>query len=196
MEWSLDHVEGLLTELVEARRVDLYEANRRLFIQLLDFDEHQPELVRKRGSSVFPANSRGAEGRGVPEKGAEFRGRALKKEKEKEKERREEKDKPSVSAEVQEVYDCWRDLLGKSDSRYEKISERRFKVILARFKDGFSVTDLKQALRAVADDDWPERVKHNDLTVVFRHREDVERWLDNDSPSELPYQVATPGEMF
>lgn len=106
------------------------------------------------------------------------------------------KAKTAVSAEVQEVYDHWRAALGKSDPRYDNMSERRAKTIQSRLSEGFSVAELVQALDAVAADDWADRSKHSDLDVIFRRRESVEKWLEGSSEGATLYRIASPGETF
>lgn len=83
-----------------------------------------------------------------------------------------------LKTEVREVYDHWRDKCGKSDARYNSVAPERAKKIRARLSDGFPVADLKRAIDAVAADPWPDRKKHNDITVIFRSREKVDEWLD------------------
>lgn len=194
LEWSLEYIDELLGELTDANRVERYTANSHLFIQLVDFDEHQPESARRRGGSIFPANSNSAQLRGTPEQSGELQFTPFKRERERE---REKKKDMSVSESVLEVYDCWRSELGKSDPRFNKISDRRAKIIQSRLKDGFTVSDLKQSIGAVASDSWPDRVNHNDLIVIFRHRESVDHWLGKGTSSNNgEYPVADNDVMF
>lgn len=74
------------------------------------------------------------------------------------------------------VYNRWRTVCGKTDSRYDKPSDGRKRKIRARLKE-FSSTDLLRALDAVVLDPWEERSQHNDLTVLFRNQEQVDRFL-------------------
>ncbi len=75
------------------------------------------------------------------------------------------------------IYELWRSLHGKTDKRYERPSSQRLSKIRARRRE-FSDVELDRALRASAQDDWPDRRKHNDLTVLFRSQEKVEHWLE------------------
>ncbi len=79
--------------------------------------------------------------------------------------------------EESELYDYWRVKLDKGP-RYEKPSAARIAKIRARFGDGFTPADLRRVIDAVAHDPWPDRKRHNDLTVILRSREKVEQWLD------------------
>ncbi len=81
-----------------------------------------------------------------------------------------------ANASVRTVYDCWREERKRTDSRYAKLSDGRRKKIQARLKE-FSVEELCNAIRCVARDPWPERANNDDLTVIFRSREQVERFL-------------------
>lgn len=76
------------------------------------------------------------------------------------------------------VYDHWRTQRSKTSTRYNKISKQRAQKIRSRLKDGFSVVDLKHAIDAVALDPWPDRRKHDDITIIFRSREQVDKFLD------------------
>ncbi len=76
------------------------------------------------------------------------------------------------------VYDHWRTALGKTDSRYEMLSAERRTKIQARLKDGYTVEQLCKVFDLAACDDWPERSRHSDITVLLRSREKVDAWLD------------------
>ena len=78
---------------------------------------------------------------------------------------------------VRRVYDHWRQARGKTRATYATISEGRRKKIQARLRE-FSADELCSAIDAVARDPWAERALHDDLTVIFRSREQVERFLE------------------
>lgn len=82
-----------------------------------------------------------------------------------------------VPGDIQEVYDHWRRVCSKTDRRYDRMSPARRKIIATRRKR-FSVEQLCSALDAVAADDWEDRSRHSDLTVLFRSDETVDAWLD------------------
>lgn len=92
--------------------------------------------------------------------------------------------KPNPKPEVHEanaslrrqVYDFWRQERKRTRSSYDTISDGRRKKIDARLKE-FSVEELCEAIRGVANDPWEERDQHDDLTVIFRSKEQVERFL-------------------
>lgn len=86
-------------------------------------------------------------------------------------------------ATVRRVYDHWRQVRGKRDPRYDRVSEERRRKIRSRLRE-FSEQDLFRALDAVALDDWPERDRHDDLTKLFQSREKVDRWLEIADASE------------
>jgi hypothetical protein len=83
----------------------------------------------------------------------------------------------SPNGHVQEIYDYWRTERGKTNRRYDRISDARRKKIVARLRE-FTADDLKQAIAAVALDPWAERPRHDDLTIILRSREQVERFLE------------------
>jgi DNA-binding MarR family transcriptional regulator len=85
--------------------------------------------------------------------------------------------KESVIEDVKTVYDQWRQARGKTNGRYATISPKRRQKIQARLRE-FSVADLIRAINAVAFDPWSERDQHDDITVLFKSREAVERWLE------------------
>jgi hypothetical protein len=83
----------------------------------------------------------------------------------------------AFSKKVQRIYDHWRSQRGKTRSNYERMSPARRQKIQARLKE-FSEDELIAAIDAIASDPWPDRSLHDDLTVVFRSREQVERFLE------------------
>lgn len=93
----------------------------------------------------------------------------------------------SVSPEqtVRGVYDHWRERRRKTNRRYETISDNRRKKIQTRLTE-FSAEDLKLAIDCVALDPWSERPLHDDLVVIFRNREQVEKFLAFSEPSVVP----------
>ncbi len=80
------------------------------------------------------------------------------------------------SPDVRVVYDFWRLERGKTNARYDRISDRREAKLKARLKE-FSVEDLCNAIRGVALDPWLERSRHDDLVTIFSNREQVEKFL-------------------
>ena len=96
---------------------------------------------------------------------------------------RVEKSPYGLSSQVATVYECWRTERGKSDPRYGRISKNRQTKIRARLSDGFSVDELCDAIRGVARDPWEDRPRNDDLLVIFRNREQVEKFLALCSPN-------------
>ena len=83
------------------------------------------------------------------------------------------------------IYDHWRAARGKTRSTYDTMSTERRRKIAARLKE-FTEAQLIQAIDGVGRDPWPDRKKHDDITVIFRSREQVERFLEmGDAPSDL-----------
>lgn len=93
---------------------------------------------------------------------------------------REEKKNPPLTppgGDVVAVYNHWRTARKKTDRRYDRISEGRRRKIVARLRE-FTADDLKQALDAVALDNWNGRARNDDLTILLGSRERVDKWLD------------------
>jgi hypothetical protein len=81
------------------------------------------------------------------------------------------------SRHVQDVYDYWREKRGKTDARYAKrIAPNRRKKIAARLRE-FTSEELKRCIDGVALDPWEDRPRHDDLTIIFRSQEQVEKFL-------------------
>jgi hypothetical protein len=103
-----------------------------------------------------------------------------------EEKREEEKEQDAAnSAAIQTVYDHWRVKLGKTDARYaNRITPNRRKKIAARLRE-FTSEELIRAIDGVALDPWQDRPRHNDLTIVFRTQEQVEKFIDLASGSSV-----------
>ncbi len=81
------------------------------------------------------------------------------------------------SATVKQIYNHWREARGKTRSSYDVISPNRRNKIKARLKE-FPVEDLIAAIDNLSRDPWPDRALHDDITLIFRSREQVERFLE------------------
>ncbi len=81
----------------------------------------------------------------------------------------------AASNDARHVFDHWLQARGKSE-RFTLTPGRR-KKIEARLND-FSPTVLCQAIDAVDHDPWAKRKLHDDLTIIFRNSDQVERFLD------------------
>ncbi len=75
---------------------------------------------------------------------------------------------------VEDIYAHWK--IARSKPRARLTENRRVK-IRARLREGFSVDDLIRAIDGVAFDPWPGRAQHDDLTVILRNPEQVERFV-------------------
>lgn len=78
---------------------------------------------------------------------------------------------------VASIYAYWRERRGKTRANYNTISDARRKKIVSRLKE-FTVEQLLDAIDGVCNDPWSERRLHDDLTVIFRSREQVDRFLE------------------
>jgi DNA-binding Lrp family transcriptional regulator len=86
---------------------------------------------------------------------------------------------PQQLDDVTRVYGYWRLKRGKTSKRYDEISPQRRKKIETRLRE-FTVDELFKALDGVCvdEDRWPDRSKYDDLTIVFRSREQVDRFIE------------------
>lgn len=75
------------------------------------------------------------------------------------------------------VYDHWRHARGRTSPRYRRISPKRREKIQARLRE-FTADELIRVIDAVAVDPWPDRARHDDIPVIFRSREQVDRFLE------------------
>jgi hypothetical protein len=163
-----------LEEMVGVGRAALYGADGKWYVALPEFDENQPkELIRRRGQPRVPLPDYSGTTPGVS-------GSTSAQEVEKEKEEKAAKAASSAKSptadDVRTVYEVWRTERGKTDRRYATASETRRTKIRSRLRE-FTVDELVRAIRAVALDPWEDRPRHDDLTVIFRSREQVERFL-------------------
>lgn len=83
---------------------------------------------------------------------------------------------PAISDE-RRVYNHWRQQRGRVAARYDRPTPRRIEKIRARLKE-FTDEELMRAIDGVAYDPWPDRRLHDDVPVIFRSREQVEKFLD------------------
>lgn len=83
----------------------------------------------------------------------------------------------SSEQDLRAVYAYWRDKRGKTRANYERIAPERRRKIAARLRE-FSAADLRRAIDGVCADPWDDRARHDDITVIFRSREQVEKFLD------------------
>lgn len=96
---------------------------------------------------------------------------------------------PNLSPEIAAVYDYWRTRCGKTHHAYQRCSPARRAKIASRLAE-FTVDELKAAIDGVVSDPWEQRRLHDDITVIFRSREKVERFL------EMPGRLAENGEVL
>lgn len=163
-------IEAALTELREAGRISRYRAKDATVIQIVDFEDNQPSDVLGRSGNRYESKYPDP-----PTRSSAESVRATPAESESESET-EKKSANALSPEVQKIYDHWRQARGKTHGRYNRISPGRLRKIKARLKE-YSADELLACIDAVALDPWPERVRHDDLTVIFRNAEQVDRFL-------------------
>ncbi len=98
-----------------------------------------------------------------------------------------------LSSDIQNVYDYWRTKRHKTRSNYDRVSPGRRAKLKARLAE-FTAAELCAAIDGVGRDPWPERAMHDDITVIFRSREQVERFLEMDGAKNgthlTPYERA------
>lgn len=180
---SENRIEKAVEELEAAGRLISYEADGYGVLEVVDFEHNQPGDVLGRSgnryASKFPDPPRG----GTPRRSAPTR--AAPAESESETDKKSATHSPQqVPEDVQIVYDHWREVCGKTDSRYERLSPGRKQKINARLRE-YTVDQLCRAIDGVALDDWPDRQRYNDLTIIFANRERVDRFLGfADSPPQ------------
>lgn len=81
------------------------------------------------------------------------------------------------SADVLRVYEHWRLKRNRTRANYAKVSPKRADKIKARLRE-FSADDLCTAIDCIDHDPWADRHLHDDIPLIFRSREQVERFLD------------------
>lgn len=85
--------------------------------------------------------------------------------------------KASPSPDIRRVYDYWREKRGKTRANYARMSDGRRKKIQARLRE-FSADELCRAIDGIALDPWDGRAMQDDLTIVFRSTEQVDKFLE------------------
>jgi len=74
------------------------------------------------------------------------------------------------------VYEHWRIQRHRTDRRYDKPLPARLEKIRTRLKT-YSPEELMRAIDGVALDPWEERDRNDDIGLIFRNDEHVERFL-------------------
>lgn len=108
---------------------------------------------------------------------------------------------PAIIDDLQRVYNHWRTERGKTDRRYDRVSDKRRAVIKARLRESRSddpADELIRAIDGVALDPWDDRPRHDDLTVIFRNREKVDYFLEFHDRPELQRRAGglSPSDML
>lgn len=79
----------------------------------------------------------------------------------------------SSSEEVEEIFQHWKNARSKERARF---TDTRKVKVKARLKS-FSAIELIRAIDAVALDPWEDRSRHDDLAIILRSDEQVEKFL-------------------
>lgn len=196
-------VEDALVELEQAGRIVRYTAEGVAVIQVVDFDVHQREATRRRRASVFPdspANGHSGSFREFPgvsgmvpdDPGVSGSFRVTGQDRTEQDHALSEgpevlsdhtvsstsapaalpPDKPAAT--VKAIFDHWKAARGKPRAG---LTDQRRRKIQARLKR-FTPDELRTAIDAVALDPWDERAKFDDLAILFRSDDQVERFLE------------------
>jgi hypothetical protein len=81
--------------------------------------------------------------------------------------------RPASSDEVQQVFDTWIAATGRTGRT--RLDDKRRRAIERALRD-YPLPDVLDAVRGWAKDPWAERVNHNDLTVLLRDAEHIEKF--------------------
>lgn len=92
------------------------------------------------------------------------------------------------------IYDYWRQARRKLRATYLTPSPARLKKIRTRLLE-FTEVDLLRAIDGVAYDPWPDRHLHDDLTIIFRSHEQVEKFLELEARRPARAGGLTPSEI-
>lgn len=77
---------------------------------------------------------------------------------------------------VEGVFQCWLDSMPEGTRRM--LNRARRTKIEARLNEGYTVEDLCMAVKGWVNDPWPDRRRHNDVTVLLRDGAQVEKFRD------------------
>lgn len=80
---------------------------------------------------------------------------------------------PPPTSPAERIFDHWKSTRSKSGSRLTDNRRRKINTRLATFSED----DLVRAIDGVAFDPWEERSLQDDLTIIFRSDEQVEKFL-------------------
>ena len=80
---------------------------------------------------------------------------------------------------VMSVYRHWQEVMDLPQSR---LTDKRRRAVVARFKEGYSVRELKEAIDGCSVTPWnmgdnPRDRKYNDLELICRNGDNVERFV-------------------
>jgi hypothetical protein len=178
---SENRIEEALVDLAYVNRIERYEVDGTPYVQLVDFAENQPNDVLGRSGARYTSRFPGPTNSSTRSRAESVRGTPAESESESDK-----KTATAVSSEIEAIYNHWRTARAKKNSRYDHIHPGRLRKIKARLKE-FPASELIRAIDGVASDPWAERPLHDDLTVIFRSAEQVDRFLAfADSPPAAP----------
>jgi hypothetical protein len=104
-----------------------------------------------------------------------------------EEEIRKEEKREEQHQDVRQVYDHWRTQRNRTHGRFRTITPNRRKKITSRLEE-FTSEELIRAIDGVALDPWDERPRHDDITIIFRSQEQVEKFIalaENPPPQKI-----------
>jgi hypothetical protein len=109
----------------------------------------------------------------------------------------EKRTEGKYSVKAKEVFDHWVSVMGKQASTKFPSTSKRYINVVARLKEGFSVDDLKRAVDGckatphnMGQNDRGET--YNDLELICRNVENVERFMRNAKSPPRPKQKNAP----
>lgn len=88
--------------------------------------------------------------------------------------------KQSVDPRVPEVFDYWKQRLGKTGT--VRLTPGRQEKIRARLEDGTTVKEMRRAIDGCASSEFHTQNSHTDLTLILRNREKVEQFMEFAGP--------------
>lgn len=202
--WDEAKAARALAHLVAVGLVEVYDAEGRRWLALVDYDEHAPaELLRKRGKARNPAPHLGIpvvldhEGRTTtpPE---------VEEEVEEEEEKRErfgtdvpapvaaaaatpvvsKPEPPKLPPMVEAVYEHWRTRQKDTGGLVaRKLTPDRRAKIVARLRDGYTVQQLCDSIDGFLADPWHlgqnnRQTRYTDLTTLFKNAAKVDAGIE------------------
>ena len=170
--WGRAKTERALAALIDIGLVHAWTEGRSEWANLINFDEHQhSEFLRKRGVRRSPKPPTD-----TPEnaKGRTYSRRTRTNNKDKNKDLKTLVGQMPDTDSATIVFDQWKTLFKKTQATI--LDPRRRRRIEWAVKT-YGLEATQKSLVGYSLDDWPDRKKHHDLTLLFRDAEHFERGL-------------------